>query len=142
KNFKATAITNRTQRVRLKFSKNCYVATDPQTSRSQRSDRPSHSVHSDRPNLLFGRYQRGPGRYVETKLSRTSINGYDPNPCILPYHFSHHSDQSYHRNFTIKTTRTCFCRKENCNKRFMSKDSQRSLKRDYKSTYDFLRMSL
>ncbi|KAF2562871.1 hypothetical protein F2Q70_00017809 [Brassica cretica] len=27
--------------------------------------------------------QRGPGRYVATELSRTSINGYDPNLCIL-----------------------------------------------------------
>ena len=41
---------------------------------------------------------------------------------LQPYHFSHHSDQSYHRNFTIKTVRTCFCQKENRNKHFMSKD--------------------
>ncbi|KAF2574763.1 hypothetical protein F2Q70_00002959 [Brassica cretica] len=55
-----------------------HVATGPRTSRSLRSDRPS---------LSFGRYvatdQRRPGRYVATELSRTSINGYDPNPCIL-----------------------------------------------------------
>ncbi|KAF3501553.1 hypothetical protein F2Q69_00041070 [Brassica cretica] len=67
-----------------------YVAIDPRTSRSLRSDRPSHSVGryvaTDQATRSVATYQliyRGPGRYVATALSRTSINGYDPNLCIL-----------------------------------------------------------
>ena len=43
-------------------------------SRSLRSDRPSHS---------FGHYVATDPSRTRSLLSRTSINGYDPNPCIL-----------------------------------------------------------
>ena len=106
-----------------------YVLTDLHSSRSLRSDRPSHS---------FGRYvATDPSRTRSLRSDRTVsdidqrvrpksvhsrmfLNASSHVP--QPYHFSHHSDQSYRWNFTIKTARTCFCRKENRNKRFMSKD--------------------
>ncbi|KAF3568878.1 hypothetical protein DY000_02014480 [Brassica cretica] len=60
---------------------NSHVATGPRTSHSVgryvATDQAFRSVAMYRP------IQRGPGRYVATELSQTSINGYDPNPCIL-----------------------------------------------------------
>ena len=107
---------------------------------SPRSDWPSHSV---------GRYvttdqafysvatlrpiHRGPGRYVATELSRTSINGYDPNLCILvcssmlaPMYRSHIISHSHRLELSLKLYdknrgKFIFIDK-NRNKRFESKD--------------------
>ena len=114
-----------------------YVATDPRTSRSLRSDRP---------NLSFGRYvltdpartrslssdrtvsnidQRVRPKFVHSRLF---LNASSHVPQL--YHFSHHSDQSYRWNSTIKTARTCFFEKKIVTNVSCRNTAQRGLKRD------------
>ena len=100
----------------------------PQDWQQPKRGRESREVQEELIFLLFdvGRQtQKEEGKWAsitEKRLTRI-FEGTKVFPTLRELrYFSHHSDQSYCWKFTIKTARTCFYRKENRNKRFMSKD--------------------
>ena len=114
-----------------------YVATN-QATRSVATQRPTkpfgRSLRSDRPNLSLGRYvATNPVRIRSLRSDRT-VSDIDQRVLPKSIHSRLFLNASYHiishlipikvtvESFTIKSARTCFCRKESRNKRFMSKD--------------------